>query len=298
MICKRPAMRGKNAIPGTYELSLPLSTWRELDDYAVWKRKQAVPISKCVDAEEPDDDERPEVSRDAVRLTKRPQTARPGRALRAMKIDVGVRGIVCVNKSESVNATYEVLVQPGGMIHVETNYSAAVAMEAVPESKPAMPAKGRSAERHPLWREVVDIFTPTLTRCGTPLLSMDEKALRATCAELGQMPIDFLRTFFLAPRGKDRHNTRESRGLSGPLACVAVVREARLNWAAGQSNTEDTTEKDGLLRTLGYLTDWKETFGQFGPDAGFKRSLAATVNDPDCTADQQNAARRLLEILK
>lgn len=282
---------------GRYNLRLAVERWRELDDYAVWKRKQAVPISKGVEPDEPADDEALEVSREALHLTKRPQTARPGRALRAMKITVGVNAITCVNKSESVNATYEVVVQPGGMIQVETNYSAAVAIEAVPDPKPAAsPAK--TPTLHARAPEVAALFDPIMQAQGRLLLSFDHAALNAASLEMGTMPADVLKDFLHLPRGKDSHSSRAARPISNGKACVSIVKECRLNWGARGAGVDSMAERDGLLKELGYTASWSALFGKLGPDADFKRSLSLASTEPDLTTAQQNAARRLLEILK
>ncbi len=302
VILKRAAMRGKLPLPGSYEFCLPLKSWRNLDDYAVWKQR-------CKQAEAREAAEQPEVddpaadtTRDAVRLMSRPQLARPGKRLRAVKVKVEVSELVCQNTSPGASISFDSVVEPGGRMVISAMVTTPAALEIVPlpvRNAPIPPPKP-TVKLHPRASEVAAVFDPILKQQGVPALSFDPTALNAAASELHKMPIDVLETFLTAPRGRDSRSSRASRPIRNGLACVAIVKECRLNWEARGASVEDVAERDGLLRELGHPA-WESLIGMTGRKAAMvdlRATLGRSVNDPDFTTGQQEAARRLLEILK
>ena len=296
---KRGVMLKKTLGRGLYSFSLCYRSWRGLPDQAVWERSQVEP--KPETPAEPEDETANEVSRDAVRLTKRPQTARPGRRLRMMKVDVGVRGVVCQNDDAGLNLTFDPVIEPGGIMVFSVRSGASLQVVSPEPAKPAPPVKPTksAAALHPRALEVAGVFDPVLKHQGSPALSFDATALNSAAAEMREMPIEALEAFLNAPRGRDSHSSRASRPIKNGPACVAIVKECRLNWEARGSSAEDTAERDGLLKELG-LPIWESIIGMTGRKAAMvdlRATLARSVADSDFTKGQQEAARRLLEIL-
>jgi len=122
-----------------YAVSLLYPKWRELDDYAVWKRRQVVDIDDHIEESESDDAEQLPISKEAVALFKKPAAVRPGRASRAAKVSVGIRDVVCQNDSKAVDLIFNPVVQSGRLVITATCANS--------ESKAKGEEKG-NAERH------------------------------------------------------------------------------------------------------------------------------------------------------
>lgn len=245
-LSERGVIESKSLARGLYSFSLCFREWRGLDDYAVWKRKQAVPITKGREEEEtPEDESILEVSRDAVHLTKKPQTARPGRALREIKIDVGVRKLRCENASSAANVAFESRVEPGGTIVVSATIGAALTVE---EPRKAEVKPPSSPANHPRASEVLAIFTPLLQQSGARLLSYDSMSLLRACDAMGAMPATELRAWMDA--GEE---PRSSRPISSPKHVAAIITEARESWEGGglmsrpRKKPEVKSSSDSLL---------------------------------------------------
>ena len=98
-----------------YSVSLLYRKWGKLESYAVWKRRNVVAIDE--DAAELAEDESPAaISKDAVLLTKKPARVRPGRASRAVKVDVGVSELSFQNDSPAVDAAFSAVVTSGRLV--------------------------------------------------------------------------------------------------------------------------------------------------------------------------------------
>lgn len=231
-----------------YAVSLLYSKWRELDDYAVWKRRQVVAIDEAGDDTETDDAEALPISKDAVNLFSKPAAVRPGRATRAAKVSVGIREIVCQNDSAAVDLVFNPVVQSGRLVITTTcaNSESKAKGEdkgnaerhpcrAIPPNKGKVKTPGKVAS-HPRSAEVVNIFDPLLMKSGSRLLSPDNGSLMAACAELGAMPHDALLYFVMRAGG------RGSRPISAPSAVTSIIREARQNWEASQKQVPGATK--------------------------------------------------------
>ena len=239
---ERGVLATKTVKRGGVQHSFRLKTedWREIEDYAVWKRRQTVTAIDAADANqgETQDESLMEVSKDAVRLFKGSCVVRPGRAARAVRVSVGVREFVFENHSETVDAACTAVIQSGRLI-VSTTYQKSES-EAKGEEKgngkrnisrplPANEGSGKKYEStaiHPLAGQIAELFDPLLIRSASRLISADSRALQAACVAAGAMPIEFLTHFLLSPNG------RGLRSISGPTVCAAIVTEARKNWEA------------------------------------------------------------------
>jgi hypothetical protein len=99
-----------------YAVSLLYRKWGELDSFAAWKRKQVVAIDEPLGTDEAEDEDLTPISKDAVHLTKSPQTVKPGRASRAVKVSVGVREMCFENTSDTVDAVFQGVVTSGRLV--------------------------------------------------------------------------------------------------------------------------------------------------------------------------------------
>lgn len=210
-----------------YSISLRYAAWQALDDYAVWKRKQVVSIDEAPEVE-PEDEDVAAVDVDAVKLTKRPQTVKPGRAARAIKVGVGVAELVLQNDSPQAEASFTAVVDAGRMV-VSARFEGAVKSTVPTECRVAadtvaLPLHPLEKRAHPRSMEIGAIFDPILARDGARLLSPDKHALYDACVALGETPAEVLGKFLHGPDG------RATRRISGPRAVAAICRECRENW--------------------------------------------------------------------
>jgi hypothetical protein len=224
-----------------YSIRLLYSKWRELEDYAVWKRLQVVEIDSADDEDE-EDEPAQEISKDAVHLFKKPAVARPGRATRPAKVTVGVREVICQNDSPVVDASFRAVVTSGRLV-VSATFAAKSESRAKGENKAndtgvahqnsyitervGLTEKRNKGEtiRHPRAADVISVFDSPLKYWNSKLISVDEACLWSACAELGEMPADFLGWYVNDPK-----KGRARREISGPRSVVAIVREARKDW--------------------------------------------------------------------
>lgn len=229
-----------------YAISLLYARWRELEDYAVWKRRQVVDIDSVSDDDEPDDTEPLEISREAVELFKRPAAVRPGRASRPARVTVGVREVVCQNDSATVDAAFTAVVQSGRLIvcaSLKTGEQVAKGEDKgnaerhtrrlIPPNEGSSKKRSKS-ESNPLKCKIASLFDPILQRCGARLLSPDQTALDKACAEIGAMSYEYLESFMFQRDASVLGGCRAERAIKAPIHVVAIIREARQNWEAAQ----------------------------------------------------------------
>lgn len=229
-----------------YVLSLQLEKWQGIEDYKVWQSRQVVSIDVAKDDEESEDEAPTEITKGAVRLTNGRVSVRPGRAVKAKKISVGVNSYKVQSRNSRVAVDYEAVVESGcftlilgseegeGEAKGETKANAERhACRAVPtnagSSIPTREGKGNTGSKtldHPRSAEICKLFDPLLSRWGSPLLAMDSVGLRKACEELGTMTGEFLAHWLLRPDG------RGSRRIAGATAVAAIIKEARGNWEA------------------------------------------------------------------
>ena len=231
-----------------YALTLLYREWRGLEDYAVWKRRQVVPIDSAVEEESAEEELLP-ISKDAVRLTSKVQAVKPGRACRAIKVAVGVREFSLQNASKTVDLRFEAVIQSGRLVvSAQSGVSDVAEVPAVLQAIPSnegtsrhpcreVPSNGGSETgKHPSEQasRIVNLFDSLLQKSGSRLLSPDKSALTACCAEQGAMPHDFLIHFVMTQRA--------DRPISGPKVVVSIIRDARLNWERGGAQPKPPAE--------------------------------------------------------
>ncbi len=248
-----------------YVISLLYSTWRELEDYAVWKRKQVVSIDEGLDDDAAEDESPAAVSSEAVHVFKAPVVCRPGRASKQKKLPTSVNAFVFQNDS-TIDASCTAVIQSGCLI-VSASVKTGEREEkgerkanAVGHGCPAAPTKGGTknpptkAATHPRAEEICKLFDPLLQRSGSRLLSPDSAALEIACTELGAVPHDFLVHFVMGPGG------RAGRPISSPRAVCSILKECRANWdkrlrAAAPKMSADDMRADELARARSVLAD-------------------------------------------
>lgn len=223
-----------------YAISLLYADWQAIEDYAVWKRRQVVEIDDVETDEGEDDTAPPEVSKDATQLFRKAQSVRPGRATKAVKVEGGVKEVVCQNDSPTVDMTFSAVLTSGRLVFSAKPKTGEVEAKGEQEAnadrrtRRALPPnegsreKRSKSETHPRSSEIVNLFDPLLQKSGSRLLSPDFVSLQLACAEVGAMPHDALVYWVMKEGG------RGSRPISGPRTVAAIVREARQNWEAGK----------------------------------------------------------------
>ncbi len=247
-------------LKGGLEVSLLYADWPKIEDYAVWKRKQKVAAIDEGDGytEAPADEEPAAPGKEAVPVFKRPLAVRPGRASKAAPMNAGVREFVCVNRNAKVEVICEGVIESGrftlytdfrlpatvsGANEKRKSVSNDAGVLVSPSGSTKRTAKSTSSESFtpdsPLPAggvEVCSIFDPHLSR----LLSLDLKELRKACAEVGDMPMSYLKPFA---------DDRAARGgISGPAVVCKIVQDARRNWeGTGRPEGFTTGKKAGKL---------------------------------------------------
>ncbi len=218
-----------------YSVRLLYSKWREIEDYAVWKRRQVVVIDEVLEDDAVEDESPAEVSKDAVPVFKAPVVCRPGRASKVKKLQTSVNAFVFQNGS-AVDSSVTAVIQSGCLIVSATvkkgdsEAKGEVKANAVGHGCPDVPTKGGSNVpptkgcNHARAEEICKLFDPLLQKSGSRLLSPDSAALSVACEELGTVPHDFLVHFVMGPNG------RGGRPISGPRAVGAILKECRGNW--------------------------------------------------------------------
>jgi hypothetical protein len=203
---------------GEYSFRLLYEEWAKLPDYVA-------PSCKVVSIEEPeaDDEETIEVSREAVRLLRRPQKIRGGKACRAIGFKVGVKDMRIQHKGSSP-LIVDAVVDVGGRLIINTEIEGEAEANA---KRHGCRDTAAAPAAHPKAAELVKVFDPLLEKWGSRLLSGDGAALDRACRELGDMPLAFLTQWLM-----DGDKARGTRSISGPKVVASIVREAVVNWRA------------------------------------------------------------------
>jgi len=222
-----------------YSVSLLYPKWGEIDSYAVWKRRQVVAIDEAA-AELAEDEAPAVVSKDAVKLTRAPQTIRPGRASRAIKVNVGVSELSFQNDSTTIDAAFQAVVTSGRLVVSATfkkgeseakgedkGNAARHGCRAVPTNEGIQntPIRGELVVSHPRLAELVKIFDPILAASHAPLLSENFKALQSACEAVQDCDHDYLVKFAIQ---------RAERQVKSPLYVKSICAEALASWKASK----------------------------------------------------------------
>ena len=220
-----------------YSVSLLVEKWRAVEDYGVWKARQVVAIDEA-SAELVEDEAAPAISKDAVRLCKKPQRIGPGRASRAVPVNCGVKSFQVVNGS-GVDVIYDPVIQSGCLtFSLEIPQGEQQAKEIsnstpVTERSPQVIDSKQSAKSVEFFNPqsgagIAAIFNPLLKLSGSLQTMALDPLMPKACAEVGRMPLDFLEAFITG-------NKARCKRVYTPAAVVAIIREARQNWEARQS---------------------------------------------------------------
>ena len=205
-----------------YSISLLFSKWQGIEDYAIWRAAQVVPISKP----------RAEIKADAVRLTAKPQVVRAGRSSDVLKIETEATELSFQNNSLTVDAVFDAVVQSGRIVVSATFKTGEVKAKGEEKGKPERhpcralplnegiqntpPSEG-STISHPRAAELVKLFDPILGASHAVPLSHDLKSLQSACEAVGDCDHDFLVKFAVQ---------RAERPVKSPLHVQAICAEA------------------------------------------------------------------------
>ena len=229
-----------------YAVSLLYRKWGGLDSFAIWKRRQVVAIDEALGTDEPGDEELTPISKDAVHLTKKPQTVRPGRASRAVKISVGVREMCFENTSTTVDAVFQGVVTSGRLVVSATfrkgeseakgedkEKVARHACRAIPSNEGSqdtptnegIPIPAKKIVDHPRAAELAKLFDPILANSRAGILSTEPIAWQAACDAIQDCDHDFLVHFAVQ---------RAERPVKSPLHIKTICAEALASWKASK----------------------------------------------------------------
>lgn len=289
-LAQRGVIAVKQPMRGQYSFSLKFRDWQSIEDYAVWKRAQLVVMDAQDDPEEEGDEEILPVSKDAVKVTKSPMAVRPGRASRAAKVSVGIRELSFQNES-AVDTIFNAVVQSGRLVVSAKSLGEAKGEEKANAKRhgcrldPPNGGKVKSEVTHLAADPIKRLFDPLLQKVGAKLLAIDQRALDEACAEVGEMPHEFLVHFVMSPKG------RGSRPISGPKVVASIIREAREAWEQSSEGDAKQEEIAELMRNLGISA------GPFSSPAKIAQTVRRYVDDPELTQEQQGWAKRLVELL-
>src|ERR1035437_6817584 len=230
-----------------YSISLLYPKWGKLESYAVWKRRQVVAIDEALD-EEVADEASAVISKDVVRLTKKPQRIAPGRSSRAVAVNVGVSSFRFQSADLRLDLIHNTVIQSGCLI-VSVASQVSEGKAKGEENKNVthvadVPTHGGSTKgetprqlndnckvqspqaaaiSHSRAAELVKLFDPILARSAARLLSGDLKSLQAACEAIADCDHDFLARF-----------DRLTRDIKSPLHIPDICREALASWKASK----------------------------------------------------------------
>jgi hypothetical protein len=230
-----------------YSISLLYPKWGKLESYAVWKRRQVVAIDEALD-EEVADEASAVISKDVVRLTKKPQRIAPGRSSRAVAVNVGVSSFRFQSADLRLDLIHNTVIQSGCLI-VSVASQVSEGKAKGEENKNVThvadaPTHGGSTKgetprqlndnckvqspqaaaiSHSRAAELVKLFDPILARSAARLLSGDLKSLQAACEAIADCDHDFLARF-----------DRLTRDIKSPLHIPDICREALASWKASK----------------------------------------------------------------
>ena len=249
-----------------YSISLLYSKWRALEDYAVWKRRQIVAIDEAL-GEEVEDESPAVISKDAVRLTRKPQRIGPGRSSRAVAVNVGVSSFRFQSADSRLDLIHDTVVQSGCLIvsvASQKSEGKAKGEENKRDTHVAdIPTHGGSPKGetprqsndnhklqsapavHPRAAELVKLFDPILARSGSRLLSGDPDSLKAACLAVGDCDHDFLVHFAVQ---------RAERPVKSPLHVKTICAEALASWkaldGAGRRKRDDAASPEEIAELI------------------------------------------------
>ena len=229
-----------------YSVSLLYPKWGALEPYAVWKRAQVVAIDESL-GEEVEDEAPAVISKDAVRLTKKPQRIGPGRSSRAVAVNVGVSSFRFQSADSKVDLLHDTVIQSGCLIvsvASQKSEGRAKGEENKNDTHVAdTPTHGGSSKGetprqssdngklqsgpavHPRAVELHRIFDPVLAHSGASLLSMDSsrKYSLEACRRVEDCDHDYLARF-VGNRAK----------IKSVLAVPDICAEALASWKASK----------------------------------------------------------------
>lgn len=229
-----------------YAVSLLYRKWGALDSFAVWKRRQVVAIDEALGQDETGDEELTPVSKDAIHLTKKPQTVKPGRASRAVKVSVGVREMCFENTSTTVDAVFQGVVTSGRLVvsatfrNGESEAKGEVKEKVTRHACREIPANEGSTNTptsegsaipakkildHPRAVELAKLFDPILSMCRAGILSADPTSWQSACEAVADCDHDFLVHFAVQ---------RAERPVKSPLHVKTICAEALASWRASK----------------------------------------------------------------
>jgi hypothetical protein len=214
-----------------YSVFLLYRKWGKLESYAAWKIRKVVAIDEDA-AELAEDESAVEISKDAVHLTKKPQRIAPGRASRAVKVNVGVSSFRFQSTDSRVDLIHDAVIQSGCLIVSVTSpkgeseakgedkgKAGRHACRALPTNEGIQntPTKEGSAFLHPRSKELVKLFDPILSASSAGLLSGDSASLKAACEAVADCDHEFLVKFAIQ---------RAERPVKSPLHVPTICAEA------------------------------------------------------------------------
>jgi hypothetical protein len=223
-----------------YSISLLYRKWGKLESYATWKGRRVVAIDESA-AELAEDEAPAEISKDAVHLTKKPQRTAPGRASRAVRVNVGVNSFKFQSTDSRVDLIHDAVIQSGCLIVSVTSQKGE--SEAKGEDKgnaerhtcralPAnegiknTPTNEGSAISHPRAAELIKLFDPILSKSAARLLSGDSVSLKAACEAVADCDHDFLVKHAI---------DRAAREVKSPLHVRDICADALRDWRASKA---------------------------------------------------------------
>ncbi len=224
---KNPEGRGLIAVKanrrGEYSLSPLYRAWAKLPDYVSGGPK----VVAIDDPEETEDDTPVEVSKDAVRLVKRPQVVRGGKTCRAIPVKVGVSSMR-IQHVGSIPLVFEAVIDKGQLL-IASRYDSDNSEDVANARRHGCRDGSAQAPRveHPRAPEIVALFDPLLEKSGSRLLIGDDVALQRACEAAKDLPHDVLVHGVMAGA-----NPRGGRPISGPKVVASIVAEVYVNWKA------------------------------------------------------------------
>jgi hypothetical protein len=262
---KRKVAEVKKEGKGIVSVRLLYKSWKTLPKY----KPPVVDISTGEETEVESEGETKANDPTRVELTKKPVTVRAGEVSRPITVNVGIKTLVF--RSIGQDAIFSPPLVEGGKLLIDVRVSEEwLNRDASRRAQLNGTNKLTSGTRHSRRdgvgeqvakseqvankkaNELAAIFDPLLKRSQSRLLSADSSALAAACAEYHGLSKDDLLHFLVG--GSD---PRAGRPISSPKSCVAIIKEARLNWEkSGSVPDVSLPSKAGKIpedRTMAFL---------------------------------------------
>jgi hypothetical protein len=217
----------RKTAPGTVVVKLLYRNWESLPDY----HSNVVEITTAEEAE-PETTES-EQKPGHQRLTPKPVTIPAGSMSKPIPVSCGVKSFQWRTEGP-VDLTFTAVIQAGELVvvsKVPDDWLAKVQKRAAASNETNNVACGNGRGRPKFTTdtkaagELAAIFDPLLKRSQSRLLSADSIALATACAEYHGLSKADLLHFLMG--GSD---PRAGRPISSPKSCIAIIKEARLNW--------------------------------------------------------------------